>query len=83
MATGVSIANNLLADSVLPYMDLNQRLLQNVVTQLSSGLRINTAADDPSGLAIATNLQTQVDGSNQPSKTCRTPTTRRKSRSAR
>jgi flagellin len=25
-------------------------------------LRINTAADDPSGLAIATNLQTQVDG---------------------
>jgi flagellin-like hook-associated protein FlgL len=32
------------------------------VTRLSSGLRINTAADDPSGLAIATNLQVQSQG---------------------
>jgi flagellin len=39
--------------------------LQTTVTDLSTGLRINTAADDPSGLAIATNLQTQADGFNQ------------------
>jgi flagellin len=30
-------------------------------------LRINTAADDPSGLAISTNLETQVQGFNQAS----------------
>jgi flagellin len=65
MSQGLSIANNLLANSVQLNLDNNQKQLQNVVTQLSSGLRINSAADDPSGLAIATNLQTQVDGFNQ------------------
>lgn len=65
MSEGLSIANNLLANSVQLNLDNNQRQLQNTVTQLSSGLRINTAADDPSGLAISTNLQTQVDGFNQ------------------
>jgi flagellin len=32
------------------------------VQRLSSGLRINTSADDPSGLAIAEKLQTRVNG---------------------
>ncbi|NNM93124.1 MAG: flagellin, partial [Candidatus Eremiobacteraeota bacterium] len=62
MAQGLSIANNLLANSVQFNLNNNQSALKNIVTQLSSGLRINSAADDPSGLAIATNLQTQVDG---------------------
>ncbi len=61
----LSIANNLLANNVQLNLNRNQESLKNTVTQLSSGLRINTAADDPSGLAIATNLQTQVDGFNQ------------------
>jgi flagellin len=65
MSQGLSIANNLLANSVQLHLDYNQAQLQNTVTQLSTGLRINTAADDPSGLAIATNLQTQADGFNQ------------------
>src|SRR5215472_4893458 len=65
MSQGLSIANNLLANSVQLNLDRNQSQLQNVVTQLSSGLRILTAADDPSGNAIATNLQTAVDGFNQ------------------
>jgi len=65
MSQGLSIANNLLANSVQLNLDYNQSQLQNVVTQLSSGLRINTAADDPSGLAISTNLETQVQGFNQ------------------
>ena len=64
MASGLSIANNLLANSVQFNLNRNQDALKNIVTQLSSGLRINSAADDPSGLAIATNLQTQVDGFN-------------------
>ncbi len=64
---GLSIANNLLANNVQYNLDKNQSALANLTTQLSSGLRINTAADDPSGLAIATNLQTQVDAFNQAS----------------
>ena len=64
---GLSIANNLLANNVQYNLNKNQSSLQNIVKQLSSGLRINSAADDPSGLAIATNLQTQVDGFQQAS----------------
>jgi len=64
MSSGLSIANNLLANNVQYNLDKNQSALRTATTRLSSGLRINTAADDPSGLAIATNLQTQVDGFN-------------------
>jgi len=39
--------------------------LNNAVQQLSSGLRINSAMDDPAGLAIATGMQAQVNGMNQ------------------
>lgn len=67
MATGLSIATNLLSNSVQLNLDNNQKQLQNVVTQLSSGLRINTAADDPSGNAIATNLTSQYEAFNQAS----------------
>jgi flagellin len=64
VAEGLTIANNLLANQVQYNLDVNQSALSTVTNQLSSGLRINTAADDPSGLAIATNLQTQADGFN-------------------
>ena len=64
---GLSIANNLLANQVQYNLNKNQESLRNTVAQLSSGLRINSAADDPSGLAIATNLQTQVDAFHQAS----------------
>ena len=62
---GLSIANNLLSNSVQLNLNLNQKALQTSVTRLSSGLRINTAADDPSGLAIAEKLQAQVNGFDQ------------------
>ncbi len=61
----ISLANNLLANGVLYNLNQNQSSLQHITAQLSSGLRINNAADDPSGLAIATNLQTQVSGFSQ------------------
>jgi flagellin len=64
MGQGLSIANNLLANQVQYNLDVNQSALSTVTNQLSSGLRINTAADDPSGLAIAVSLQTQADGFN-------------------
>ena len=59
---GLSIANNLLANSASLNLNRNQSALSTAVTRLSSGLRINTAADDPSGLAIAESLQAQVNG---------------------
>jgi flagellin len=59
---GISVANNLLANTALFNLNKNQTTLGNLVKQLSSGLRVNTAADDPSGLGIAENLQAQVNG---------------------
>ncbi|ANB74362.1 hypothetical protein AYM40_19785 [Paraburkholderia phytofirmans OLGA172] len=40
----------------------NQAAVTNAITQLSSGLSINSAADNPAGLAIATTLQAQING---------------------
>ena len=62
---GISVATNLLADAASLNLNRNQGMLQTAVTRLSSGLRINTAADDPSGMAIATRLENQVQGFNQ------------------
>src|ERR1700682_6235281 len=62
---GLCIANNLLANSASLNLNRNQNSLHTAVTRLSSGLRINTAADDPSGLAIAESLQAQVNGFDQ------------------
>jgi len=59
---GISIANNLLANTALYNLNQNQGQLSTEVERLSSGLRVNTAADDPSGLGIAENLQAQVNG---------------------
>jgi flagellin len=54
-----------IADTVVSALNLDQESLATSVARLSSGLRINTAADDPSGLAIATNLQAQAAGLDQ------------------
>ena len=59
---GISIATNQLANQALLNLNRNQQTLGKLVNQLSSGLRVNTAADDPSGLAIAVNLQDQSAG---------------------
>ncbi len=60
-----SIASNLAANNANFELDLQQSTLERAARDLSSGLRINNAADDPSGLAIATDLQTRVDAFNQ------------------
>ncbi len=41
------------------------RLIQNTYAQLSSGKRINTASDNPSGLAISQKLTAQINGHDQ------------------
>jgi flagellin len=43
----------------------SQALLSQSLTRLSSGLRINSAADDAAGLAISQRFTTQVNGTNQ------------------
>src|SRR5580658_1851210 len=53
------------AGGVLLNIDGNQQAFEKTVSQLSSGLRINSAADDPSGNAIATNLTSKVGGLQQ------------------
>jgi len=39
--------------------------MTGVLQQLSSGLRINSAANDPAGLAISQQMQSQINGMNQ------------------
>ncbi|GAB97473.1 flagellin [Kineosphaera limosa] len=43
----------------------NQNGVSTSMERLSSGLRINRAADDAAGLAISENMRTQVNGLNQ------------------
>jgi flagellin len=62
VSSGLSIVTNVLANQVQFNLDTNEDALATITNQLSSGLRINSAADDPSGLTIATSLQTQTDG---------------------
>jgi flagellin len=43
-------------------LDATDTAMQNVVGQLSSGLQINTAADNPAGYSIAQSLQSEING---------------------
>ena len=54
-------------DSLIAQNNLSgsQALLSQSLTRLSSGLRINSAADDAAGLAIAQQFSTQINGTNQ------------------
>ncbi|HET9029651.1 MAG TPA: flagellin [Candidatus Aquilonibacter sp.] len=52
-------------DQILSNMRQNQSRLGTLTTQLASGLRINSAADDPSGLAISESLKTISNGLQQ------------------
>ena len=67
MSGGIDIATNLLADSVSYNLARNQQSLQNIAKQLSTGLRINSPSDDPSGYAQATQIQSSIDGYDQAS----------------
>jgi len=64
---GLSIANNLLANSIELNLNNNQAALKKLTNELSTGLRINQPGDDPSGFAVASQLDTQVKGFDQAS----------------
>jgi flagellin len=59
------INNNLSALDAWRNLVNTESNLSNVIQQLSSGLRINSAADNPSGYAISQQMQTQINGYNQ------------------
>ena len=59
------ISNNLNSLMVQTNLSANQSQLSTAMQRLSSGLRINSAADDAAGLAIATNLNAQANGDGQ------------------
>ncbi len=56
----LSILNNLSAMSAEHSLSTTQANLQKTLTQLSTGLRINTGADDAAGLSIANGMQANI-----------------------
>ena len=56
----LSILNNLSAMSAENSLSATQTNLQNTLTQLSTGLRINSGSDDAAGLSIANGLQANI-----------------------
>jgi flagellin len=61
----MTINTNLSALSVTNSLNNNQAALQSSMNKLSSGSQLNTAADNPAGLAISQGLQAQIGGLNQ------------------
>jgi flagellin len=56
------INTNILSMTAQANLNHTQNSLATSVERLSSGLRINSAMDDPAGLAISTRMGTQVSG---------------------
>src|SRR2546421_8857505 len=59
------INTNVTALNALRNLDQTSGSVSKSIEKLSSGLRINRAADDPAGLIISEGLRAQVDGLNQ------------------
>ena len=58
----LSIVNNLAAFTAQQSLSRSTTSLEKALSHLSTGLRINSAADDPSGLAISERFRTQIRG---------------------
>lgn len=61
----MTINTNLSALSVTNSLNANQAALSDSMTKLSTGSQLNTAADNPAGLAISQGLQAQIGGLTQ------------------
>jgi flagellin len=62
---GLTINTNLDAMNASRNLNNTEDMLSGTMQRLSSGLRVNTAADDVAGYAISQSLQAQVNGLNQ------------------
>ena len=58
----VAINSNPAAAQTASALYRNDRIIDGIIERLSTGKRINSAADDPAGLAISTRLTSQVNG---------------------
>jgi flagellin len=61
----LSILNNLSSLTAENNLDATQTNLQSTLTQLSSGSKINSGADDPAGLSIANGLTANISALTQ------------------
>ncbi|WP_017752663.1 flagellin [Clostridium tyrobutyricum] len=61
------INHNLMANNALRNININSNNAAKSMQKLSSGLRINNAADDAAGLAISEKMRGQINGLNQAS----------------
>jgi flagellin len=61
----LSINSNISSLTAQENLNASGSALSQAITRLSSGKRINSAADDAAGLAISTTLQTAINGLNQ------------------
>ncbi|MGH2865495.1 MAG: flagellin [Solirubrobacteraceae bacterium] len=64
---GLTINTNLEAMNASRNLNNTENMLATSMQRLSSGLKINSAADDVAGYAISESLQSQVNGLNQAS----------------
>jgi len=61
------IQNNITADNSHRQLGINTRNISSNTEKLSSGFRVNRAADDAAGLAISEKMRTQIRGLNRAS----------------
>src|ERR1051325_11681428 len=59
------INTNVTALNALRNLDHTSSAVSTSIERLSSGLRINSASDDPAGLIISEGLRAQIDGLHQ------------------
>ncbi len=59
------INTNISALTAMRHLEDTQSMLEGSVSRLSTGLRINSAADDPAGLIISEGLRSQIKGIDQ------------------
>lgn len=59
------IAHNLVALTTLNNIKNNSKITSKSIEKLSSGLRINKAADDAAGLSISEKMRAQIRGLRQ------------------
>ena len=62
------INHNISAMMACRYMNIHSALASKAMQRISSGRRINSAADDPAGLCISTRMESQIRGLQQESR---------------
>ena len=67
MGMGIVVNHNLSAMNANRQLGINQSAMSKSLEKLSSGLKINRAADDASGLSISEKMRAQIRGLDQAS----------------